>query len=124
MGERVYTIRKQWLDSLRYGGGMAEPPLPTYGSVYVHGLRVDRPGDPIRTPLRMLRAIPSTYIAEMHYIDRWNMSVPLGMRYSIFVTPQAIVAGATGQCVPFYPCCAFACWTDRGQSHVGQTPES
>src|SRR5262249_24565705 len=69
-----------------YGGGMAEPSLPYVRQVYVNGLRVDRPGDPIRTPLRMLRALPSTYIAEMHYIDCWNTSVPLGMQYSIFVT--------------------------------------
>lgn len=76
---------KPWLDSLKFSGAMTEPNLPYVRQIFVNGLRADRPGDPIRTPLRILRAIPTQHIAEMHYVDCWDQSMPVGMQYSIVV---------------------------------------
>ena len=72
MGERLTEItRKPWVDSLRYGSGFNDSlSLPYVRQVYVNGLRVDRPNDPIRTPLRMLRATARSLVARRAAL-RW-----------------------------------------------------
>jgi hypothetical protein len=91
-GESQAGVKRLWLDPLRFGSDIDTDSmsLPYVRQVYVNGLRVDRPGDPIRTPLRMLRAIPSHHVAEMHYIDCWDKTMALGMQYSIFVTLKSL----------------------------------
>jgi hypothetical protein len=85
-GGSQHQVKRSWLDSLRFGNGMDDPNLPYVRQIYVNGLRVDQPNNPMRTPARMLRSIPSEHIAEMHYIDCWDKTMPLGMQYAIFIT--------------------------------------
>jgi Carboxypeptidase regulatory-like domain len=72
--------RRPWLDSLSNVG--TDPYSPYVLRVYVNGIRRDHEG---RSPLATLRGIPSEQIAEMYYADCHDDSVPLDMRYSVYV---------------------------------------
>lgn len=77
--------KRPWLDSIRFGSFFDDVSLPYVKRVYVNGIRADVPGDPIRTPARVLRETPSERIEEMRYVDCWDSTMPLGMQYSLFL---------------------------------------
>lgn len=74
------TPRRWWLDSLY--NARTDPYSPHVLRVYVNGIRRDYPG---QSPLAVLRYIPADQVKEMYYADCKDTSVPIDMRYSIFV---------------------------------------
>jgi hypothetical protein len=86
--------RRPWLDTLQHYPVVLEPDLPYVQQLYVNGVRVDWPkmrvgnrvqSVPGRTVVAELRQIPADSIAEIRYADCWDESVPLHMRYALFV---------------------------------------
>lgn len=74
------TRRRWWLDSVY--NVKTDPYSPYVLRVYVNGIRRDYPG---QSPLMVLRYLPSDQIKEMYYADCNDTSVPIDMRYSVFV---------------------------------------
>jgi hypothetical protein len=72
--------RRWWLDSVY--NVRTDPYSPYVLRVYINGIRRDYPG---QSPLMVLRYLPSDQIKEMYYADCNDQSVPIDMRYSIFV---------------------------------------
>lgn len=86
--------RRPWLDTLQHYPAALEPDLPYVQQLYVNGERVDWPKTrignrvqtvPGRTVVAELRQIPADSIAEIRYADCWDTSVPVHMRYALFV---------------------------------------
>jgi len=73
-------------DAIRMWNGIDPLTLNFVRHVYVNGMRVDIPHDPIHTPERMLRSIPMQHVAEVRYTDCWDKTIPIDMQYSLFVT--------------------------------------
>jgi hypothetical protein len=73
-------VTRPWLDSLYMI--QRDPFSPYVLRVYVNGIRRDIEG---KSPLATLREIPASYIQEMYYADCHDQSVPIDMRYSVFV---------------------------------------
>jgi hypothetical protein len=74
------TRQRWWLDSVY--NVLTDPYSPYVLRVYVNGIRRDYPG---QSPLMVLRYLPADQIKEMYYADCNDQSVPIEMRYSIFV---------------------------------------
>jgi len=72
--------RRWWLDSVY--NVRTDPYSPYVLRVYINGIRRDYPG---QSPLMVLRYLPADQIKEMYYADCNDQSVPIDMRYSIFV---------------------------------------